>query len=389
MKKYLPLLLTFFLLMAGCNPVKRTEKMLLGGDYDRAINESLEQIRKGKDKNFNSFAALLADSYQKAVARDLDKIDYLKSQDNPELYADIFETYRGLYNRQEKIRPVLPLPGKKFNLNDYNPPLQEYRIKTSDYLLAKAQDLMKIDKKQAYRDAYEELAYIESINPNYKNVRSLMDESAFKGTNYVLVSFENPSNMLIPRGIKEQLEELPVNKLNRKWTVFDLHPRMDFRYDFTLDVNLSHIDVSPDEYYVERTRFEKQIKDGYTSLKDQDGKIVKDSLGNTIQVERLVAVRCDYTEHHQFKSIHMGAFTRLNYLENRQEINSFSTESEIFFENVYATVRGDRRALESTHLGYLNNRAVPFPTNEQMLYDATEQLKDRLIGQIRNLRAFN
>lgn len=389
MKLTLPFSLLFLALLLGCNPVKRTEKMMLGGDYDLAINEALEQLQKAKSKNYTSFTALLGDAYQKAVERDLDRIDYLKSQMNPELYADIFETYRGLYRRQEKIKPVLPLPGKKFNLNDYSVPIQEYRLKTSDYLMEKAKGLMAIDKKLAYRDAYEELLYIEKINPNYKNVRGMLDEAAHKGTDYVLVSFTNPSHLLLPRGFKEQLEDIPSKQINRKWTVFDLQPRMDFGYDFSLEVNLSHIEASPDEYYVEQTRFEKQIKDGYTSLKDDKGRVVKDSLGNPIQVDRYITVRCNYTEHHQFKSLHIGAFTRLNDLHARQEVNSFYTESEIFFENVYATIRGDRRALENEHVNFLSKGPVPFPTNEQMLYDATEQLKDKWVNQIRNLTGFN
>lgn len=389
MKSFIPYFLLILLFSTGCNPVKRTENMMLGGDYDRAINEALEQLQKGKSKNYSSFTDLLGDSYQKAVERDLDKINYLKSQSNPELFAEIYETYSGLYRRQEKIKPLLPLPEKKFNLNDYTASIEEYRIKTSDYLLEKAKDLMALNEKSAYRKAYEDLSYVENINSNYKDVRSRLDEVAYKGTDYVLVNFISPTHLLIPKGFIEQLQGISAEKLNRKWTVFDLHPRMDFGYDYSLEVNLSHIDVSPDEYYVENTLIEKQIKDGYTQLQDENGRMVKDSLGNPIKVDKYITVRCSYSEHHQFKSLHIGALSRLKDLHTRQELNSFYTESEIFFENVYATIHGDRRALESHHINYINIGPVPFPTNEQMLYDATEQLKDRWVEQMKNLKSFN
>ena len=33
---------------------------------------------------------------------------------------------------------------------------------------------------------FDDLAYLDQLNPNYKDVRSLMDEAKFKGTDFVL-----------------------------------------------------------------------------------------------------------------------------------------------------------------------------------------------------------
>ena len=45
---------------------------------------------------------------------------------------------------------------------------------------------------------------------------------------------------------------------------------------------------------------------------------------------------------------------------------------------MYANHRGDKRALESSYLDLLRLRVVSFPTNEQMIYDAGQDLKERL-----------
>ncbi|MDT8415475.1 MAG: hypothetical protein RQ735_08855 [Flavobacteriaceae bacterium] len=380
--------LFIFIFLVACNPVKQTEKQLLSGDYDAAIERSLEQLRKGKPKNYKSFVALLGDAFQKATQRDLDQIDYLSQQQNPEYFSKIFETYTSLKNRQDKIRPLLPLPGSQFVMNDYAAPIAEFRAKTSVYLLDKAENLLKTDAKNNARLAFDELSYIDRINPNYKNVRSLLDEARFKGTNFVMINFSTPSHLFTPRELMYQLEEIDLKRLNRKWTVFDTQVRQDFRYDYQVDVELEHIEVSPEQYFVDRTVIEKSISDGYKNLVDKNGNVVRDSLGKPIQVEKYVTVRCEFIQHNQAKAAHVGAKTYVVDLLNRQTTGNFRSEGEVYFENVYAEYRGDKRVLDNNHWNLINNRPVPFPTNNQMIYDATEMLKDRLVSDIKNLTTF-
>ncbi|MBU2525318.1 MAG: hypothetical protein KKC03_01795 [Bacteroidetes bacterium] len=387
MIKYIHFLLIFSFLVA-CNPVKQTEKQLLNGDYDTAIARSLEQLRKGKPKNYKSFVALLGDAFQKASQRDLDQIDYLSQQQNPEYYSKIFETYLDLKNRQDKIRPLLPLPGSQFVMNDYAAPIAEFRNKTSVYLLDKAENLLKTDTKNNARLAFDELSYLDRINPNYKNVRSLLDEARFKGTNFVWINFSTPSHLFTPRELMYQLEEIDLKRLNRKWTVFDTQMRQDFKYDYRVDVELEHMEVTPEQYVVDRTIIEKSISDGYKNLVDKNGNVVRDSLGKPIQVEKYVTVRCEFIQHNQAKAAHVGAKTYIVDLQNRQTTGNFRSEGEVYFENVYAEYRGEKRVLDNNHWNLINNRPVPFPTNNQMIYDATEMLKDRLVSDIKNLTTF-
>jgi hypothetical protein len=52
--------------------------------------------------------------------------------------------------------------------------------------------------------------------------------------------------------------------------------------------------------------------------------------------------------------------------------------SEFVFEHVYARYNGDRNACDESYISYFDQRAVPFPSNEQMVYDSGEDLKAKL-----------
>ena len=67
-----------------------------------------------------------------------------------------------------------------------------------------------------------------------------------------------------------------------------------------------------------------------------------------------------------------------------QVIESFPLANEYIFEHYFATFDGDKRALEGVLLRYTRNREMRFPSNEQMVYDVGEDLKQRLKSIIVN-----
>ena len=72
--------------------------------------------------------------------------------------------------------------------------------------------------------------------------------------------------------------------------------------------------------------------------------------------------------------------SEIDYVDNHtnQLIETFPRPSEFAFENVYANYNGDKDACDSSYYSYFNNRAIPFPSNEQMVYDSGEDLKAKL-----------
>ena len=55
---------------------------------------------------------------------------------------------------------------------------------------------------------------------------------------------------------------------------------------------------------------------------------------------------------------------------------------------MYANYDGDKRALDNDLVSLLQLARVPFPSNEQMVYDAGEDLKNNL-KRILNNQSFN
>lgn len=135
--------------------------------------------------------------------------------------------------------------------------------------------------------------------------------------------------------------------------------RKNISYDYGMIVNFRQIAISPEQVREKQFIKEKQIKDGTKTLLDSNGNVVKDSLGNAIKV--------DYID-----------------FRNNQLIDAFPVSSEFVFDYIYANYNGDKRACEETYYQYFDRRAVPFPTNEQMIYDTGEDLKAKLKSIITN-----
>jgi hypothetical protein len=105
---------------------------------------------------------------------------------------------------------------------------------------------------------------------------------------------------------------------------------------------------------------------------------LKDSLGNDIKVDKFKTIRCELYEFTQFKATKVNGQVRFVNYQNQQVIEAFPITTEFVFEHQYADFDGDRRALGDEFNSLLNVRAVPFPSNEQMIYDSGEDIKARL-----------
>ncbi|HBK82122.1 MAG TPA: hypothetical protein DDZ41_00750, partial [Flavobacterium sp.] len=102
------------------------------------------------------------------------------------------------------------------------------------------------------------------------------------------------------------------------------------------------------------------------------------SLGKPVKVDNFKTVQINIYEFKQFKSVQVTA--KVDYIDYRsnQTIDTFPLASEFIFENIYATFNGDKRACEDDYHRFFNQRAVAFPSNEQMIFDSGEDLKAKL-----------
>ncbi len=96
--------------------------MLRSGQYDAAISKSAKKLRSNKQKGKEII--VLEEAYQKATNRDKEQIVFLKKEGRPENWDAIFYTYSNMNQRQNQIKPLLPLyieeQGRNANFDFFN-----------------------------------------------------------------------------------------------------------------------------------------------------------------------------------------------------------------------------------------------------------------------------
>ncbi|PIF33358.1 hypothetical protein CLU81_3962 [Flavobacterium sp. 9] len=384
MKKITLLFSILFLTLSSCG-VKTTQSLISDGNYDAAIDRAVEALRTKKDsKGKQDYVYLLEEAFAKAKDRDLRDLDLLTKEANAANAERIYNTYMQLNNRQEKIRPLLPLQLMKqgrnasFPFDNYSNEIVSSKNALSKYLYENASALLKSKNKLDFRKAYDDFFYLESINPGYKNAKKLMDDAQFKGTDFVDIYATNVTNMVIPRQLQDDLLDIKTYGLNDKWTVYHNVRQKNITYDYSLIVNFVQINISPEQIKEKQFIKEREVKDGVKTLLDSRGRPVKDSLGKEIKVDNYRMLRANIYEFRQFKSCQVTAKVDYVDLKTNQLMQSFPLTSEFIFENIYSTYKGDRNACEDNYMNYFNKRSVPFPNNEQMVFDTGEDLKARL-----------
>jgi len=377
--------------LVSCSAKKQIEEAISHGNYDQAISEALRKLENNKDKKRKQdYVIMLKEAYDKVLTEDLAQIEHLKKDGNPELYKTIYESYADLEARQNAIKHVMPLKinGKtiSFTFNDYSNELVEYRYKTSDYLMDKGLDLLDTEDKFNAREAYTIFDYVDRINPNFEDVRDLMQEAHVKGMDYVHVSILNETHQIIPQRLEAELLDFNTYGLNQFWTTYHAIADNTIDYDFAMELQLKRINISPERVNERQLLREKQIVDGWEYLLDDNGNVAKDSLGNDIKVDKIVNVRARFFEVLQTKSSQVIADVVYKDLKQNQVIDAFTVDSGFTFENVFGRFKGDRRALNRDDVNLLRQRQLSFPSDEQMVYDSGEDLKLKLKNIISSYR---
>jgi hypothetical protein len=388
--KKITLIITFFTLITSCG-VKQTQNNLASGNYDAAIDIAVSNLRSNKDKKGKQdYIYLLEEAFAKVKERDLNTVSFLSKENNPNNLEKIYNSYLALHDRQEKIKPLLPLKLIKegrnaiFPFDDYNDQIIKSKNALSNYLYTNAKALMLTKNKMNYRRVYDDLIYLDKINHNYKDVADIMEEAQLKGTDYVIVYTKNETNMIIPEQLQNDLLDFKSYKLNDKWTVYHTVKQKDTHYDYGMLINFRTILISPEQIKEREFTKERQVVDGQRKQVDANGRIALDKQGKPIMVDNLINAAVKINEVRQFKSCQISA--KVDYVDNKtkQSLGSFPITSEFIFENIFASYKGDPRAADDNYSPNFYNKSVPFPSSEQMVYDTGEDLKEKISTVINN-----
>jgi hypothetical protein len=285
--KKIAYILMLALIVSSCYSSK---KLMERGYYDAAINKAVKELRKKPDNPKQ--ADVLDRCYKIANERDNERIKYLKRENNPNNWDEIFMLYSSLQNRQSLVRTVLPLNIDGRNIDypyvDYDAEIISAKNNAADYFYENAQKLMGLDTKEGYRQAYDELMKASKYTGGqYLDIDNMIEECRFKGMSRALVLVNNMTHINLDPLFMEDLLEINTDNLESPWVEYhfkDLDDRIN--YDYIIFVTLENIFVSPDDVKESDKMYKKDVQNGFDYVLDAKGNVMKDTLGNDIKVPK-------------------------------------------------------------------------------------------------------
>ncbi len=377
---------TFFiasLILTGCGS---TTKKLQQGNYDAVIDKTVKKlIRKPDVKD----AAEMDRAFQMANERDYERIKFLKMENNPDSYDEIFRIYNMLKERQRKIRTVTPLnvDGKSFTYEyvDYDAEMVSAKRKAADFFYNNGKGLLENAlQKEDYRNAYYQLMKAsEYSGGQFENIDALIYDARMKGISRVIVEVTNLAPLQLPRQVEEDLIAFDTRGLGTEWVEYHFkNLDENATYDYMVIVKLLTIMVSPDNVKDVDEIFNKKISDGFEYVLDANGNVMKDTAGNDIKLQKFKDITCTLIESQQFKSVEIkGEVEILNMNPERlMQKEPFGATNQ--FEHSSARAVGDVGALTEEALKKSQQEKIPFPSDVEMVMTCTETIKPAIRNAI-------
>jgi hypothetical protein len=383
----------FFLLMASisCTSI---EKLVDTGQYDKAIYFATNKLSGAKVKKVE-YVKGLETAFKKATDKDMAYIEKLKNEGNPESWETILSVYATISNRQESIRPLLPLTdenGKKANFlfvntNDLE---KEAKEQTINFLYSSAKDFLQEARSTKdripARKAYDALLRLKNYSARFMDVPQLEREARELGTTKILVNVQNYSQAVFPAGLEDEILRLGFRDLDREWQKFDAYPERNREYDLGITLILSNVQVSPGSVSEKSFSEKKEIPDGFQYVLDEKGNVKKDTAGNDIKLPKSKVIEAQILEVFQSKSAGLSGRLEVIDLHTKGVRESRDINAVAIFENRAASFKGDERALTEDTKKRLGNRPAVFPTDAILLLEAARKLRPLVISELRKIR---
>lgn len=358
------------------------------GDYDAAVDFAVQKLRKNPKKADKHILALET-AWNIEKSRMLDRIEFLKLDGSPESWVEIHALYSEIDAYQKAIKPILPLFIKKefrnadIELINVNEALVDAKHKAAAFMYAKGEELLAKNTKISAREAFGHFQKVKEYYGTYKDVDARIEEAYILGQNHILLQYSNSSPMIIPQQFMSNLAQFNEDALNSTWTKYHLNAGDQNAFDYTIDVVIHQVSIGPEQ--VNNTSYvdQKKVQDGFEYILDANGNVAKDSLGNDIKEPKYKTISATVYRTEQTK---VGTLSGevLYSRSNGAVFQSFPFQENLLFKNFFATFQGDKKALSKESTSIIGGQGIPFPTDIQMVMDASEIIKNKTFGLIQN-----
>ncbi len=359
------------MILASCASV---QKLVDKGQYDEAIYLAAKKI-SGKKNPKTKHIKALEEAFAKVNRQDLSKIELIKGRGDRSDWDAIYNIASDIAKRQRKVSAFLPLISKNgyyahFDFVNTNDMMNDAALKASQYHYMSAQNLINeaqiTDNRFLYRDAFHALTRIEKYYNLFESKDSLKAIAKNGGTTYVLTKVTDHI-------INNAYDYAPIGFENRFWTEYHNDHFEGIDYDLVSELVLDDAFISPEREVINRLIENKSIERWVDQI-GQDGEVVKDSLGNTLQVKEIETVTARVREILRTKTATLGGIARIKDFSTGKIIDEQPFSITVDFASDAFTMRGDRRALSERIRSRIDRIIEEFPTDYQMLSDAKQKI---------------
>ena len=386
MKRITLVLIILIIVISGCGSSK---KQLERGNYDAAIDLAVRDLRR--DPSDSKQIATLDRSYKIVNEQDNERIRFLKMEDKPSNWDEIYQINKRMNDRQTLVRSVTPLElnGRtiEYPYVDYMPEMIAAKRKSADFYYAHGNELMKNQLKDSYRQAYYEFVRAREYVGDYEGIDNKIEDSKYLGMSRVLITLQNKSILKFTQEFEEDLLSVNLPALNSEWVEYhtqNLDP--DIKYDYLINVNVRNIAVSPDQTMQRDSVIKREVEDGFSYKLDKNGNVMKDSLGNDIKTKKYKTLQCALVESVQSKACRIDGDIEIVQINPNKVLKKEPMGAQSNFEHVSARAIGDIQALNQTQLNKTKTQPMIFPSDMEMVFRCSEALKQAINGAIQSNR---
>ena len=240
-------------------------------------------------------------------------MEVLKKRGSSEDWEEVYQLVQNIDRRQRLVEPLLPVIDREgyraeFKFVKVANLENESRNQLAVTLYEDGQRLLTIAQrdrnKSAAREAYRQLNKIERYQSAYRDTDYLLARARQIGTTRIRFKMDNSdSPVVLPRRFQEEVLAFGADELNTFWNEFYVADTPEVPMDFEVVMKVSNVAISPERIkeveYIDR----EEVEDGFEYVLDENGNVMKDTLGNDIKIPRYRFVEALVFETFQHKEV--------------------------------------------------------------------------------------
>jgi hypothetical protein len=374
--KHLPKIALLFLVFVIVSCSKTGTKALESGDYYTATIQAIEKLTK--DRSNDKAADVLPNAYRLASDELLKNIQRSKNANVPFRYENALEDYNKLNKMHDLIGRCMACR-KLVSPTAYFKETEETRDLAAEERYAFGLDLMKKNTLQAGRDAFKSFEKLYAFAPNYKDVRTRMDDALFMGSVHVVVEQPKLNSRLFSYSneyFQGQINDfLRTNRrLNQFIRFYEPSEAEQIRLKPNHVIRLEFLDFVVGET---RMNSKETIVTSADSVKTGSAKID----GKTVDVYgKVTAKLIQNTKQVRSRGI---LLMEIYDFQNKKTLLREEFPGEFNWMNEWASFNGDERALNKEQLLLTRNREQLPPPPQDLFIEFCKPIYNQFTSRVK------